>query len=150
VTPWSREGRKVPRGGIGYRRGVLPRRSGAPSRFLVFRSPANWAIRGEFLVFNVIFGFLPFFGAIFGFSAWGGAAVLALFDPVDPLHRLTRPLAPEEAARGAARLGGRIAGGEVCLVTHENHNGKSWSEDWHRAYGDGASILIDRAEGSSA
>jgi hypothetical protein len=129
---------------------VLLRRSGAPSRFLVFRSPEYWAIRSELLVFNFIFGFLPFFGMIFGFSVTGGTAALALLDPLDPIHRLARPVSRDEAAAGAERLGGRIAGGDLCLVTHENHSGKNWSEDFHKAQGEGASIRIEHAEGAGA
>jgi hypothetical protein len=128
---------------------VLSRRSGALSRFLVFRAPEYWAIRGEFFAANILVGWLAFFGAVLGFSSCGGAAALAQLDPQDPIHRLAEPLSPGEAARGGKRLSGRIAGAEVCLVTHEVKR-KDWAEDWHGTYGEGASILIDRAEGSGA
>jgi hypothetical protein len=87
-------------------------RSGASSRFLIFRSPEFWAPRSELVVFNGIFGFLPLLGALAGFSAVGAEALGHAFDPRDPLHRLTRPAAADPRP-GAARVSGRLRGGPV-------------------------------------
>jgi hypothetical protein len=132
---------------MGYSRRVLPRRSGAPSRFLVFRAPQHWARPLRLIGINLIFGLTPVLTAIVGFAAWGGAALEALVDPQDAIRRLSRPLSPEEAARGEQRVSGRIAGGEVCLVFHE-HSEKDWVEDWHAVDSEGASLVVVHAEGN--
>ncbi len=126
-----------------------PRRSGAPSRFLVFRAPQHWARLLSFVGINLLFGVLPLLSALVGFAIWGGAAVEALLDPRDPIQRLSRPLSADEAARGEVRVSGRVDGREVCVVTHE-HQEKDWVEDWHVVDAEGASLVVVRAEGEGA
>ena len=110
-------------------------RSGALSRFLLYRSPEHWAPRSQLVAFNFFLGFLPFLGALVGFRALGVAAVREIADPRAPLHRLGAPLDAEERRRGVERLGGRLAGGPLCLVVHEHFSDKSWREDWRKTVG---------------
>jgi len=132
---------------IGYIRAVLTRRSGAPSRFLLYRAPEHWVLRGEHLLFNGLLGFLPLLGALYGFTSCGTEAARALLDPRDPVHLLARPLSPQD--RGAIHVRARIQGGDVCLVTHEHLN-KGWDEDWHGTAEQGGSLVVEHAEGAGA
>ncbi|APR80932.1 Hypothetical protein A7982_06279 [Minicystis rosea] len=117
-------------------------RSGALSRFLVFRSPAFWAPRGELVVFNGIFGFAPLVAAIVGFGGNGLAALQRVADRHDSLHHLARPVDAEEARRGVVRVAGTLRGGRVCTVTLEQWNGKSYDERWSGVLGD-ARVELD-------
>ncbi len=132
---------------IGYIRAVLTRRSGAPSRFLLYRAPEHWVPRVDLFVFNVLLGFLPLLAAVFGFGSCGRDAAKALLDPRDPLHVLARPLPPQDGS--AVHVRARVQGGDACLVTHEHMN-NGWQEDWSGTAEDGASLVVERADGAPA
>src|SRR6185503_19014633 len=121
-------------------------RSGAPPRFLPYRSPEYWAVRSEFFVFQILFGFVPLLVAIFAFSSCGRAAARELLDPRDPIHRLGKPIDEEEARRGVVRQGGTIAGAdEVCLLIHQ-YKAKNWTEDFRATAGGNATLEFNDGE----
>jgi hypothetical protein len=124
-------------------------RSGALSRFLIYRSPEFWAPRGELFAFNILMGFAPVLAAVAGCSAVGVAAVRRVVDPRDPLHQLAAPAADDEAQRGVIRAGGRLRDGRVCVIVHEHSRDRAWHEDWRDVEGspeiettDGARLTV--------
>lgn len=93
---------------------MLLRRSGALSRFLVYRAPEFWARPDELVFFNVIFGFVPLAASFAVLVDLGGAAARELFDPLDPLPFSRSTLVEESAhhllvARLAASRAGRVS-----------------------------------------
>jgi hypothetical protein len=123
-------------------------RSFAPPRLLPYRSPEVWAIRSEFFVFQLLFGFLPLIACIVGFQQYGKSAVPDLLDPKAPMVRLAKPLNEEEEARGVLRAGGKLTGGEeVCVLVHEYKSGKNWREDFRATIGDSLKIDIEYENG---
>jgi hypothetical protein len=123
-------------------------RSGAPPRFLPYRSPENWVIASEFFVFELLFGLIPLIACVIGFQSCGRSATEELLDPGTPMHRLDKPLSSAEKARGVIRAGGRLSGAEeVCVLVHEYKSGKNWREDFRDTVGRAMKIEVEYENG---